>query len=161
MGSPLSLIYPGKTLTLHQDGIIGMATPHDQLNMFGRTPVRRLALPKPHISQDSLTLIANPLDLNPQQLQAVTAQPGPSLVLAGAGTGKTKVLTRRAAWLIAHGIHPAHILLITFTKKAAGEMLRRVQEVNPFPTQKIQGGTFHSMANSWLQIGRASCRERV
>lgn len=151
MGSPLSLIYPGKTLTLHQDGIIGMATPHDQLNMFGRTPVRRLALPKPHISQDSLTLIANPLDLNPQQLQAVTAQPGPSLVLAGAGTGKTKVLTRRAAWLIAHGIHPAHILLITFTKKAAGEMLRRVQEVNPFPTQKIQGGTFHSMANSWLR----------
>ena len=152
MGDTLSLVHPCKTLTLHQDGIIGMSTPHDQLNMFGRSaPVRRLALPKLRISQDNLALIANPLDLNPQQLQAVTAQPGPSLVLAGAGTGKTKVLTRRAAWLIAHGIHPTHILLITFTKKAAGEMLRRVQEVNPFPTLKIQGGTFHSMANSWLR----------
>jgi DNA helicase-2/ATP-dependent DNA helicase PcrA len=130
-----------------------MAQHQDQLSMFKAepSPARRPLATLPPVSAETLSRITDPLDLNPQQLQAVTARIGPSLVLAGAGTGKTKVLTRRAAWLIAQGLHPNKILLITFTRKAAAEMLRRVQEINPFPSLKIQGGTFHSMANQWLR----------
>ncbi len=139
--------------SLYEGVFFDMAQHQDQLNMFGAepTPSRRPLTTLPRVSAETLSRIADPLDLNPQQLQAVTAKLGPSLVLAGAGTGKTKVLTRRAGWLIAQGLHPKHILLITFTRKAAAEMLRRVQEVNPFPSFKIQGGTFHSMANQWLR----------
>ena len=107
--------------------------------------------PHRHIPPDALLRIADPLALNEDQLAIITSQRGPSLVLAGAGTGKTNVLTRRAAWLIANGLQPKHVLLITFTRKAAAEMLRRVQELNPLPHLKIQGGTFHSMASAWLR----------
>ncbi len=126
--------------------------------MFERPTAPRAASPRPlpPVSPEIITRIADPLDLNPQQLTVVTAKPGPTLVMAGAGSGKTKVLTRRAGWLIAQGIHPKRILLITFTRKAAAEMLRRVQDLNPYPTLKIQGGTFHSMAHAWLrQHGQA------
>lgn len=139
----------------------GLATPMShapgQLFMFGPHPApRRPKATLPRLSEEQLRTIADPLDLNTQQLTVVTASLGPSLVLAGAGSGKTKVLTRRAAWLIGQGLHPHQILLITFTRKASAEMLHRVQALNPYPHLKIQGGTFHSMAHTWLrQYGSA------
>ena len=65
-------------------------------------------------------------ELNAEQLEAVTAPPGPMLVIAGAGSGKTRTLTYRVAWLVAHGVAPESILLLTFTIKATKEMLARV-----------------------------------
>ena len=114
-------------------------------------PGRLLAKKGPRFP-DSLAKIADPLALNPQQLHVVTAAPGPHLVIAGAGSGKTNVLVRRAAWYIAQGIPPKKILCITFTRKAAHEMLERVQELNPLPTQRLEGGTFHSKAHHWLRL---------
>src|SRR3989304_4800569 len=63
--------------------------------------------------------------LNPQQLKAATHGDEPLLIVAGAGTGKTATLVHRVAWLIAEGVDPGRILLLTFTRRAAGEMLRR------------------------------------
>jgi DNA helicase-2/ATP-dependent DNA helicase PcrA len=70
-------------------------------------------------------------ELNPQQCAAVTAQPGPALVIAGAGSGKTRTLTYRVAYLIENGVGPQNILLLTFTNKAAREMLDRVAGLIP------------------------------
>jgi len=67
--------------------------------------------------------------LNPQQLAAVTAGDGPSLVIAGAGSGKTRTLVYRVAYLIDSGIDPSNILLLTFTRKSAQEMLQRAGEL--------------------------------
>lgn len=90
-------------------------------------------------------------DLNPAQLSAVTAKEGPILVIAGAGTGKTKTLTYRVARLIEDGISPENILLLTFTKKAASEMLNRATLVLDNRCEKVAGGTFHSFANIILR----------
>src|SRR5262249_56848654 len=68
-------------------------------------------------------------ELNEQQFAAVTAPPGPSLVIAGAGSGKTRTLTYRVAYLLDQGIPPDRILLLTFTNKAAREMMRRVSDL--------------------------------
>jgi ATP-dependent DNA helicase UvrD/PcrA len=89
--------------------------------------------------------------LNDQQYEAVTAGPGPALVLAGAGSGKTRTLTYRVAWLLDNGIEPESILLLTFTNKAAREMLGRVTALLPLDTRAIWGGTFHSIGNRLLR----------
>ncbi len=90
-------------------------------------------------------------ELNPQQLLAVKADPGPILVIAGAGSGKTRTLTYRVAYLIENGLPPDRLLLLTFTNKAAREMLHRVGNVLPLDSSKIWGGTFHSIANRILR----------
>ncbi len=82
--------------------------------------------------------------LNPAQFDAVTHQGGPLLVVAGAGSGKTRVLTRRIAWLIEQGASPFEILAITFTNKAADEMKHRVSELVGPVAQKMWVSTFHS-----------------
>ncbi|MCX7825683.1 MAG: ATP-dependent helicase [Verrucomicrobiae bacterium] len=89
--------------------------------------------------------------LNPQQLAAVQAPAGPMLVIAGAGSGKTRTLTYRVAWLIEHGVPPDRILLMTFTNKAAREMLRRVEHLLGGEAGRVWGGTFHHVGNRILR----------
>lgn len=90
-------------------------------------------------------------ELNEQQCAAVTAPPGPSLVIAGAGSGKTRTLTYRVAYLLEQGIPPERILLLTFTNKAAKEMMRRVSDLLGEELASLWGGTFHSIGNRILR----------
>ena len=90
--------------------------------------------------------------LNPEQYRVVTAEPGPALVLAGAGSGKTRALTYRVAWLLEQGVRPWNILLLTFTNKAAREMLERVEDLTGIGRGKFWGGTFHSIGQKILRI---------
>src|SRR6185437_1493085 len=90
-------------------------------------------------------------ELNEQQLAAVTAAPGPALVIAGAGSGKTRTLTYRVAYLLEQGIPPDRILLLTFTNKAAREMMRRVTDLLGQELNDLWGGTFHSIGNRILR----------
>jgi Superfamily I DNA and RNA helicases len=90
--------------------------------------------------------------LNDEQFAAVTAPPGPLLVLAGAGSGKTRTLTYRVAYLLSQGVKPGEILLLTFTNKAAKEMLHRVQDLTGIEPQRFWGGTFHSLGHRALRI---------
>jgi len=91
------------------------------------------------------------VELNEHQLAAVTAPPGPILVIAGAGSGKTRTLTYRVAYLLENGIDPRKILLLTFTNKAAREMLNRVANLLPVDASGLWGGTFHSVGNRILR----------
>src|SRR5258706_11453257 len=90
-------------------------------------------------------------ELNEQQLAAVTAPPGPALVIAGAGSGKTRTLIYRVAYLLEQGIPPERILLLTFTNKAAREMMRRVADLLGQELPSLWGGTFHSIGNRILR----------
>ena len=90
--------------------------------------------------------------LNDEQFAAVTAPPGPILVLAGAGSGKTRTLTYRVAYLISQGVQPWEILLLTFTNKAAKEMLHRVQELTGLEPGRFWGGTFHGIGHRALRM---------
>jgi len=90
-------------------------------------------------------------ELNEQQCAAVTAAPGPALVIAGAGSGKTRTLTYRVAYLLEHGIPPEKIVLLTFTNKAAKEMMRRVADLLGQELSGLWGGTFHSIGNRILR----------
>jgi len=90
--------------------------------------------------------------LNAQQIAAVKAKAGASLVIAGAGSGKTRTLTHRVAWLLERGVPARNILLLTFTNKAAREMLERVAALVPQDSSNgIWGGTFHSVGNRILR----------
>src|SRR4030095_3465032 len=84
-------------------------------------------------------------ELNAQQHAAVIALPGPSLVIAGAGSGTTRPLTYRVAYLLEQGIPADRILLLTFTNKAAKEMMRRVADLLGSELSSLWGGTFHSV----------------
>jgi DNA helicase-2/ATP-dependent DNA helicase PcrA len=90
-------------------------------------------------------------ELNEQQLQAVRHHGGPMLVLAGAGSGKTRTITFRAAYLIEQGVDPDRILLATFTNKAANEMVNRVNRLTGGRADDIWGGTFHHLSNKILR----------
>ncbi|MCB1869733.1 MAG: UvrD-helicase domain-containing protein, partial [Gammaproteobacteria bacterium] len=90
--------------------------------------------------------------LNDAQRQAVTAPPGGMLILAGAGSGKTRVLVNRIAWLIqVEGASPWNILAVTFTNKAAREMKGRIEELLRHPVGGMWVGTFHGLAHRLLR----------
>jgi DNA helicase-2/ATP-dependent DNA helicase PcrA len=89
--------------------------------------------------------------LNPQQYQAVANTEGPFLVIAGAGTGKTRTLIYRLAFLVENNINPRSILLLTFSRKAAQEMMRRAATILDERCKNVSGGTFHSFANFSLR----------
>lgn len=90
-------------------------------------------------------------ELNPEQYAAVTTTAAQALVIAGAGSGKTRTLTYRVAWLLEHGVPPWRILLLTFTNKAAREMLERVTALTGADAGQLWSGTFHSIANRLLR----------
>jgi ATP-dependent DNA helicase UvrD/PcrA len=90
-------------------------------------------------------------ELNEEQREVVLAGAGPLLVIAGAGSGKTRTLVYRVARLIESGTDPSRILLLTFTNKAAREMLRRVEALVSIDTRRLMGGTFHSVGNRLLR----------
>ncbi len=91
-------------------------------------------------------------ELNKAQYEVVSSGNGPHLVLAGAGSGKTRTLVYRTAWLISQGVPANKILLLTFTNKAANQMMTRVKSILNLKTFSLWGGTFHSMANRLLRI---------
>src|SRR5918999_118743 len=90
-------------------------------------------------------------DLNEAQREAVTHSGGPLLVLAGAGSGKTRVITRRIAWLAEHGIPPESVLALTFSAKAAEEMRTRAEELLETPYEELVCTTFHAFCVRLLQ----------
>ena len=92
------------------------------------------------------------LELNPPQLEAVTHPAGPLMIIAGAGSGKTRVLTYRIAWLIDQGVDPFQILALTFTNKAAGEMRHRIEQIIGSEARNLWMGTFHSVFAKILRI---------
>src|SRR5947209_17792298 len=96
-------------------------------------------------------------ELNEEQFQVATSSPGAALVVAGAGSGETRAITYRVAYLIEHGVAPARILLATFTDRAAREMLRRVEMLTSgTDVRRVWGGTFHRIANLILRRHAAS-----
>ena len=108
-------------------------------------------MPSHSLSDDALLS-----GLNPAQREAVLHVDGPLLVLAGAGSGKTKVLTTRIARLIAHhGVDPARILAVTFTNKAAGEMRERIARILDHEPAGMWMGTFHSVGARLLRMHAA------
>jgi len=90
-------------------------------------------------------------ELNDQQFDAVQNGDGPCLVLAGAGSGKTRTITYRVAWLLEHGVNAQNILLLTFTNKAAKEMIERVENLLGADALGLWAGTYHSIANRLLR----------
>jgi DNA helicase-2/ATP-dependent DNA helicase PcrA len=97
-------------------------------------------------------------ELNPEQRVAATHPGGPLLILAGAGTGKTTTLCARVAWLVSEGVAPERIMLLTFTRRAAREMLQRTRTLVPMPAGSggVLGGTFHSVAHRFLRLHAAA-----
>ena len=84
--------------------------------------------------------------LNSAQYEAASMGGGPALIVAGAGTGKTRTIVYRLAWLLEHGVDPYQILLLTFTRKAASEMMQRAASLIAADVSRLSGGTFHSFA---------------
>src|SRR5215475_7839469 len=113
----------------------------DDLRLY---PARERIVPEP-----TRDLIA---ELNHEQAAAAAHGDGPLLIIAGAGTGKTRTLVYRVAHLIDRGIDPRSILLLTFTRRAAEEMLRRASLLIDGRCEQVAGGTFHSFANLVLRI---------
>ncbi len=111
--------------------------------------VKKYTLKK--VSTDVTYKIDYEKELNSAQLEAVKQKDGAILVIAGAGSGKTKTLTYRVARLIEDGVNPKNILLLTFTKKASHEMLSRASVVLDSRCEQVAGGTFHSFANIILR----------
>ncbi|MDF9828471.1 DNA helicase-2/ATP-dependent DNA helicase PcrA [Ereboglobus sp. PH5-10] len=115
-------------------------------------PVRLSTSTFSAIPQSAVPAIDFRASLNDEQYAAVTAEPGPLLVLAGAGSGKTRTLTYRVAYLLSKGVRPGEILLLTFTNKAAKEMLHRVNDLTGVEPSRFWGGTFHSIGHRALRM---------
>lgn len=113
-------------------------------------PVRYTLRPEPD-DRAKRFLIDYKEELNPSQYEAAVTHKGPLLVLAGAGSGKTRTLVFRVARMVEEGIDPASILLLTFTRRAAEEMLQRVEALLGSRCDRVTGGTFHSFANTILR----------
>ena len=105
--------------------------------------------PKPKKSEVGIDFKS---ELNSDQFRAVTAPFGPALVLAGAGSGKTRTLTYRVAYLLSQGVSPEEILLLTFTNKASKQMLGRVEELTGVSSHRFLGGTFHHVGGQVLRL---------
>ncbi len=114
------------------------------------TKIRRYTLKQPQKPQKQYR-VRYEEELNSEQLEVVYAGEGPLLVIAGAGSGKTRTLTYRVSRLIEDGVDPSEILLLTFTNKAAREMLSRVEQLVTIDTRRIWGGTFHATGNRLLR----------
>jgi DNA helicase-2/ATP-dependent DNA helicase PcrA len=116
----------------------------------------RLYRPRPRVvpASEQSTLTDS---LNAEQARAATFGDAPLLVIAGAGTGKTRTLIHRVAHLIERGVAPERILLLTFTRRAAGEMLSRAERLVGSAGARVHGGTFHSVGHRLLrQFGAAA-----
>jgi DNA helicase II / ATP-dependent DNA helicase PcrA len=123
---------------------------------FIRLSVKKFTLkPLPgdhlHLVQPQHLRINYKQELNPAQYEAVTSINGPHLIIAGAGTGKTRTIVFRVAYLVELGVKPDSILLLTFTRKAAQEMLRKASILLDSRCEQVSGGTFHSFANNILR----------
>jgi DNA helicase-2/ATP-dependent DNA helicase PcrA len=114
----------------------------DELRIY---PRREREVPPPTSGRDFAT------ELNPEQLAAATHGDGPLLIIAGAGTGKTRTLVYRVAHLIDRGVRPERILLLTFTRRAAQEMLARAERLAGSSTTRVHGGTFHATGHRLLR----------
>jgi DNA helicase-2/ATP-dependent DNA helicase PcrA len=114
------------------------------------TKIRKYTLKRPEKPQKQYRVRYED-ELNSEQLEVVMAGEGPMLVIAGAGSGKTRALTYRVSRLIEDGVDPSEILIVTFTNKSAREMLSRVEQLVTVDTRRIWGGTFHSMGNRLLR----------
>ncbi|HEY0160040.1 MAG TPA: ATP-dependent helicase [Thermoanaerobaculia bacterium] len=114
------------------------------------TKVRRYTLKQPAKPKKEYRVRYDE-ELNQEQLDVVMAGEGPMLVIAGAGSGKTRTLTYRVSRLIEDGVDPSEILIVTFTNKASREMLSRVEQLVTVDTRRIWGGTFHSIGNRLLR----------
>ena len=108
-------------------------------------------IPSEQKNQNSDGKLISRRDLNEAQYEAVTTMEGPLLVIAGAGSGKTRTLVYRVANLIDKGVAPENILLLTFTRKASQEMLWRAGRLIESSCQQVTGGTFHAIANMLLR----------
>jgi DNA helicase-2/ATP-dependent DNA helicase PcrA len=114
----------------------------DELRIY---PRREREVPPPASARDFAT------ELNPEQLAAATHGDGPLLIIAGAGTGKTRTLVYRVAHLVDRGVRPERILLLTFTRRAAEEMLARAGRLAGNATVRVHGGTFHATGHRLLR----------
>jgi DNA helicase-2/ATP-dependent DNA helicase PcrA len=114
------------------------------------TKIRKYTLKRPDKPQKQYKVRYDE-ELNGEQLEVVMAGEGPMLVIAGAGSGKTRALTYRVSRLIEDGVDPSEILIVTFTNKSAREMLSRVEQLVTTDTRRIWGGTFHSIGNRLLR----------
>lgn len=119
--------------------------------MKTRTFVLKSEEPAEELNEKVLSLEKYRAELNEAQLEAVTTTEGAVLVVAGAGTGKTKTLTYRVGYLVESGVPASEILLLTFTRRAAQEMLMRAAAICDARCDHIQGGTFHSFAHRLLR----------
>ena len=124
----------------------------DRLKQIALSIEEKTVRQAPVLDKDAGFKIDYENELNEAQLLGVTITEGPLLVIAGAGSGKTRVVTYRVAYLMEKGVDPQRILLLTFTKKAAREMLERTATLlNDRKVQEVSGGTFHSFANHMLR----------
>ncbi|MDP7052083.1 MAG: UvrD-helicase domain-containing protein, partial [Verrucomicrobiota bacterium] len=118
-------------------------------------PISVMAMSRDYVLQPYRAALDLKIDyeaeLNDAQRAAVTALPGPALVIAGAGSGKTRTLTYRVAYLLEQGVSPDRILLLTFTNKAAKEMMSRVTDLIGHDLTELWGGTFHSIGHRVLR----------